>query len=132
MSGSTGIKITGEFYFLCIDPPKEISGPHAAIVHLFEHVYDEKTKFWYGVADVACTAEEIDRAARASGVPDPPVGCWHNPTAFMLRVELEDGRKGLARMWAGTRFRAGLHDQHTQIPFVCESVLESAPQSCKT
>jgi hypothetical protein len=59
------------------------SGPHHARIDLFEHRYDDKATFWYGVAEVACTLREFFAANRAG-----------EGGGFRVKVELSDDRSG--------------------------------------
>ena len=40
---------------------EEESPEYSAVFHLFEHRYDARTVFWYGVLDVACSWKEFAR-----------------------------------------------------------------------
>jgi hypothetical protein len=122
----TSSKLDAKVTFLSAYPNKAASGPHAAVVHLFEHDYDAQTRFWYGVADVACTALQIDQDARRVEAPDPGKGFMHNPAKFLLRIQLEDGRLGLARHLSSS-WESGISGEYARIVFFGESVLPAPP-----
>lgn len=78
------------------------SAPVSGVLHLFEHDYDEATKFWYGVADIACMYEEFHSAIR---------DC--DPTKICIGVTLPDGRMGGARHLASQTI--GVHAPHVRV-----------------
>jgi hypothetical protein len=102
-------------------PQKEI-GPYNAAVHLFEHDYNDRIRFWYGVADVAVTVSEFHEAANRAGLSAEP-GSMHQPANFNMRIDLPDGRTGLARHFTSD-WEEGMDTEHyTEIAFVCVSNL---------
>ena len=81
-------KVDCQVCFMRDGDPSSKSQTFGGLLHLFEHRYDEKIAFWYGVADVAIDAATYFRMF--SG----------NPANLRVVFELEDGRKGSAR-WLG-------------------------------
>ena len=106
----------GSIYFCTKEQPRKVvSGPHQARIRLFEHEVDRLAIFWYGIAEVACTIEEIDKDA---GNPHGEEG-YCSPWEFSLRVHLDDGRFG----WAGVitfNEEQNLTDAYFRLVFIQE------------
>jgi len=78
-----GSKVDCKFWFVVKGKPSDM---YLGQIHLFEHQYDPKTQFWYGVADVSCSFDDIGEIFGNGGEDD-----------FGLSITLEDGRKGMAK-----------------------------------
>jgi hypothetical protein len=73
---------------------QRLSEPHSGQIHLFEHHYNDRFSFWWGVAEVVCDQAEILRLAAKS------------PGLFVVAVSLSDGRTAVAR-------QVDMHADHT-------------------
>ncbi len=65
----------------------QVGTTQQGVVHLIEHDYAEKMRFWYGVIDLSCEFDEFPSLIR---VPDP--------LQLRMRLEFKDGRRGSGRM----------------------------------
>lgn len=91
----TDSKIVAQVSFLAGRPQsRRISGPHEALVHLFEHQYDAKTIFWCGVADITCAMNEVQAEYQSAGFKDQITQIVHDHTNFQIAFIFEDGRMG--------------------------------------
>lgn len=94
-----------------------IVGPFAAVVHLFEHSYDGRHVFWYGVGDVAGEPDDFrDPSARLGSPLNPSGGYGPHPIGARMRIELEDGRQGVA-VFQNCQGRLSDSDGHYELCF---------------
>jgi hypothetical protein len=102
-----------------------LSRDYSALIHLFEHEYDETTKFWYGIADVNCTLEDIERDSEELRTPPSPSPA----STIRIRIALDDGRVGWGvKLDAGVyQSGTGIDSQHTRWGFFGQSQLVIPP-----
>jgi hypothetical protein len=82
-------KIDARFQFTADNETAErLSEKFHGQFHLFEHVYSDEVHFWYGVAHIECTYKQFREPMRVAG----------GPLSICVRVELSDGRTGVARV----------------------------------
>ena len=116
-------KCDASFYFMCDRLKKVASGPHPAVVHLFEHHYDPQTDFWYGVADVGCTLEQLTAGRQACGCAGfARLGRMQSPS-ILARDCLLLGRWGQAKCLRWAETFGPMTEDHLKIAFVCDSPL---------
>jgi hypothetical protein len=85
--------------------------------------------FIYGVADVLVTTQECNRDALAAGMKEPSPGMMYHLGNFTnIRIELDDGRWGLAR-YHNSEECVGLADEYTGIAFILETIWTMKPAS---
>jgi hypothetical protein len=116
-------KLSGTVQFVNANPFFSI-GPYTTLFHLFEHDYKPGYKpgvqFWYGMADISCTEQDLFRDVKSAGfaVSDP---------GFILEcamhVSIEDGRLGDSRIISST-WTWGTQGDYMEIAFVGKSRLE--------
>jgi hypothetical protein len=121
-AGRDGSKMEAKITFLTHRPnARPVAGPYHAVIHLFEHRYDDAVTFWYGVAEVACTLDDLNRDVIASGMK-PAEGLEFTPNSFWARIELADGRQGGAILLT-ENYRDGDQGQHSRFSFIGDSLL---------
>lgn len=94
------------FQFMVDDRPETQTEGFDGILDLFEHQYDEKTHFWYGVAEISCTYEEFDSVMRKG-----------RPTEFGINIRLPDGRVGSGRHLT-SYFRSDRQSEYTRVALI--------------
>jgi hypothetical protein len=57
---------------------------HTGVFQLFEHRYNDKLVFWYGVADIACDRKDVSKMM--------------NEGRLVVSVRIVDGREGWANI----------------------------------
>ena len=119
-------KRTASISFFSEKLQKIVSGPHPATLHFFEHDYDVQRKFWYGIADVACTLDVIDRDAQNAGL-SLPAGSQHNIQSFDLVVYLDDGRFGSAKCLSWSDYFGPTTTNYLEITFTGVTKLQQQP-----
>jgi hypothetical protein len=121
MASPISTKFEGNIGLVVPHQPRAVDiGTYPAVIHLFEHEYDTETKFWYGVAEVVCTLKEIHDASQKAGLPHAS-GSLNIPK-FKLRIELPDGRFGIA-LELNAMFDMDWESDHTKIAFFGETPL---------
>ena len=104
-------KVGATIWFLKQNPPPEKQGPFSAVIDLLEYEHEcanHSIKFWFGVADVACTLDEL-RAKVDSGFQH-------------LSISLSEGRHGAAKQLRA--YQSGPPSApYTAIAFVGETAL---------
>jgi hypothetical protein len=66
--------------------PDTLSRPYDGVFHLFEHHYRAEFRFWYGVAEIACSQAELFSIVQQGDFAD-----------ISVQVRFADGRRGRAR-----------------------------------
>jgi hypothetical protein len=106
-------KIEGCTFQFAIENKEGSQSPlFPGLFHLFEHQYDAETHFWYGVADIECTHEDMEV------VQQKGMGC-----EFMILVTLPNGRTGACSM-LNAEHRSDLQSDFTRVAMVGGSTLE--------
>src|SRR5690242_17624101 len=101
----TASKVDCSIQFMHDDKPATATRRFSAVLHLFEHEYDDKCRFWYGVAEVDCVLSDVWKVWAAA------------PNDFAIFVECPDGRKGAARLAEGN-LQSGYEGEYVRVAMV--------------
>jgi hypothetical protein len=89
-SSPTDSKICAKFQFVKSMTLEPVGERFDGQIHLFEHQYNERMQFWYGVAYVNRSWDETRAAMKEAGT-----GGF---VGLAVRVELNDARSGIAHV----------------------------------